>query len=208
MTMPTIARAPDAGADLIDLIYRRRSVRAYKMDPIDEGQLQILLDAAVRAPTAKDEEPWRFIVVQNRAVLTRLSDDAKAAARAEAARRGDVLKAPGSPGDGIASPFADPTYNIFYDAGTLVVIAANPTGEFVAADCWLAAENLMLAACAEGLGACCIGLALTALNAPQTKAELGIPMDVQAFVAVIVGVPNEEAPSRARRPAVTLSWIR
>ncbi len=208
MTMPTNVRAPNAGGDLIDVIYRRRSVRAYKTHPIDEGQVRALLDAAVRAPTAMDEEPWRFIVVQNRAALARLSDRAKAMARAEAERHGNVLKRPGSPGDGIASPFADPAFNIFCDAGTLVVIGANPTGEFVAADCWLAAENLMLAACAEGFGTCCIGLALTVLNGPETKVELGIPADIHAFAAIIIGVPLEDAPPTQRKPAVMVSWIR
>ena len=195
------------GADLIDLIYRRRSVRAYKTDSIDELQLEALLDAAVHAPTAMDKEPWQFIVIQNRAVLARLSDRTKAAEIEEAAKRGDVLKQPGSAGDGIASQFADPTFNIFYDAGTLVVIGANPTGEFVAADCWLAAENLMLAASAHGLGTCCIGPALKVLNGPETKAELAIPADVQAFVAIVIGVPLEDAPSSARKPAFTLSRI-
>ncbi len=208
MTMHTNVREPEAHSDLVDLIYRRRSVRSYKTDPIDEGQLRALLDAAVRAPTAMHEEPWRFIVVQNRAVLARLSDRAKGMARAEALRHGNVLKQPGSPGDGLASPFGDPAFNIFYDAGTLVVIGATPTGEFVSADCWLAAENLMLAACAEGLGTCCIGFALKALNEPETKAELGIPADIHAFAAIIVGVPTEDAPPTPRKPVVTLSWIR
>jgi hypothetical protein len=43
------------------------------------------------------------------------------------------------------------------------------------ADCWLAPENLMLAACAKGLGACVIGLAVSALSTPEWKAELKIP---------------------------------
>jgi len=208
MTMSTNVRESAARGSLIELMYRRRSVRAYTAATIDETRLGVLLDAAVRAPTAMHEEPWRFIVVQNRAVLARLSDRAKAMARAEAARHGNVLKQPGSPGDGLASPFADPAFNIFYDAGTLVVIGANPTGEFIAADCWLAAENLMLAACAEGLGSCCIGFALKALNEPDTKAELGIPEDIHAFAAIIVGVPTQDVPATPRKPAIMLSWIR
>lgn len=47
------------------------------------------------------------------------------------------------------------------------------------ADCWLAAENLMLSACALGLGTCCIGSAIPALNSPEAKSELGISADVE-----------------------------
>ena len=47
----------------------------------------------------------------------------------------------------------------------------------VEADCWLAAENLMLAATAKGLGTCCIGFAVGILNTEEVKRELGIPED-------------------------------
>ena len=132
---------------------------------------------------------------------------------------GNVLKPPGSPGDGVASPLADPHFNIFYDAGTLVVICARVTPEFftpdswpahsfVVADCWLAAENFMLAACAEGLGTCCIGFSVAALNDPHIKAELGIPAAVEAFAPIIVGVPAVVTPLVPRKPPVVLRWIR
>jgi nitroreductase len=55
------------------------------------------------------------------------------------------------------------------------VICGKPIGPFVAADCWLAAENLMLAATAHGLATCPIGFALAALGDREVKAELGIP---------------------------------
>ena len=169
-----------------EVLYRRRAVRAYKPDVIERSGSQRLLDAAVHAPTARHQEPWQFVVIQNRDLLKRISDRAKELARANAAHHGNVLKPPGSPGDGVASPLADPDFNIFYDAGTLVVICARltpdffspdswPAHSFVVADCWLAAENLMLAACADGLGTCCIGFAVAALNDPNFKAELGVP---------------------------------
>jgi nitroreductase len=50
---------------------------------------------------------------------------------------------------------------VFYDA--LIVIGARRRGPVVVADCWLAAENLMLAVCALGPGTCCIGSAVPAL---------------------------------------------
>ena len=72
----------------------------------------------------------------------------------------------------------------------MIVICAKPMGAFAVADCWLAAENLMLAACAMGLGTCCIGSAVPALNTVDAKAELGIPLDVTAVAPIIVGVPS------------------
>ncbi len=193
---------------LLDLVYQRHSVRTYKAEAVDDWRLSLLLDAAVHAPTANHQEPLRFVIVQNADVLQRLSDRAKQMAKADAAAHGNILKRPGSAGDGDGSPFADPDYNIFYDAGTLVVICGTPTNEYMAADCWLAAENLMLAAAAEGLATCCVGFAVPMLNTPESKAELQIPATLSAFAPIIIGVPRGQVYPTARKDPVIVSRIR
>ena len=155
------------------------------------------------------EEPWAFAVVQDRAVLKRLSDRAKAMMVAEATAHRELLRAPGATASGRhLAMLENPDFNIFYDAGTLIVICGKPMGQFVVADCWLAAENLMLAACALGLATCCIGFALPALHAPETKKELGIPEGTDAIAAMIVGVPQKETPAVPRKPPEILRWVR
>lgn len=99
-----------------------------------------------------------------------------------------------------------PDFNIFYDAGTLVVIWAKPMGPFVAADCWLAAQNLMLAACAKGLGTCVIGFAVGALNTPEWKAHLGVPAEWTAIAPIIVGAPAGSTPPVPRKKPEIVSW--
>ena len=101
---------------------------------------------------------------------------------------------------------SDKGFNIFYDAGTLIVICTRTTGPFVVADCWLAAENLILAACSMGLGTCVIGSAVSGLNDPDVKAELGIPADVTAVAPIIVGVPRGETPASPRKEPQVLIW--
>lgn len=208
MAAPIVAAARQTHLGLIDLIYSRHAVRAYKPDAIDEPRLRLLLDAAVHAPTAMHQEPCLFVIVQDRMALKHLSDRAKKLASVQSVHLGNVLKRPGAAGDGIGSPLADPNFNIFYDAGTLVVICARPANEFVVADCWLAAENLMLAACASGLGTCCIGFAVQELNTPESKAELGIPADVHAIAPIIIGVPSADVLPTPRKTPVVLNWIR
>ena len=66
----------------------------------------------------------------------------------------------------------------------------------------------MLAACADGLGTCCIGFAVAALNDPNVKAELGMPAGMEAFAPIIVGVPAVVTPLVSRKPPVVLRWIR
>jgi nitroreductase len=193
---------------LIDTIYQRHSVRAFKSDQIDDRRILELLDVAVAAPTARHEEPCQFVIVQDRAVLKRISDRAKQLTFDDALHHGNVLKRPGSSGDGEASRDADPYFNIFYDAGTLIVIAAEITSEFVSADCWLAAGTLMLAATAQGFGTCCIGSAVGALNLPETKAELGIPPAVRAIAPLIIGLPQTDVAPTSRKPVNVIKWVR
>ena len=187
----------------LDAIYARHATRAYKPDRIERKVIETMLQAAVHAPTAMHLEPWAFVVVQDRALLQRISDRAKAIAQSP--RGADHRELARSPSRAVAM-LSDPAFNIFYDAGTLIVICGKPMGPFVSADCWLAAENLMLAATALGYATCPIGFALPALADPEVKTELGIPKDVTAYAPIIVGVPAGAVPAQPRKKPVILSW--
>ena len=192
--------ATDDHLSVMDAIRARRSVRAYSPEELDRSTIEKLLAAAVRAPTAIHEESWAFVIVQDRAALERLSDLAKpmflaAVRRAAADGHRHSFEA-----------FDRPDFNLFYDAGTLIVICAKGRGPFVAADCWLAAGNLMLAAVSMGLGTCVIGSALAALETAAGKAEAGIPDGVTAVAPIIVGVPRGATPESPRKPPEILSW--
>jgi len=192
----------DNATSLRDAIYKRHAVRAYRPDKIESEAVRTLLHAAVRAPTAIHLEPWAFVVIQGRNLLERLSDRAKAMASSAAERAPTAAQ----PHRDHPNPLADPSFNIFYDAGTLIVICAKPTGPFAVADCWLAAENLMLAAYGLGLGSCPIGFAVAMLNHPEVKAELGIPPEVTPIAPIIVGVPSAEGSPTPRKEPEILTW--
>jgi nitroreductase len=185
---------------VLEAIHARRSVRSYTPERLDRATILALLRAAVRAPTAVHAEPWAFVVVQDMSALRRLSDRAKPLF-VEEAHRGHLDR-----GGHMLDVFTSPAFNIFYDAGTLIVICARPSGPFVVADCWLAAENLMLAACAMGLGTCVIGSAVPALNTPEVRAELGIPGDLAIVAPIIVGWPRGETPLTTRREPEVIAW--
>jgi nitroreductase len=191
----------------LDAIYGRRSIRAFEPGELERSTILGLLDAAVQAPTAMLEQPWEFVVVQDPGRLRRLSDRAKAIWSGEAGRAAGIHLADVSNLHGeFVRRLADPAFNVFYDAPTLIVICARRLDPFVVADCWLAAENLMLAAYALGLGTCCIGAAVGALNSEESKADLGIPAEVTAVVPIAVGVPARVAEAAPRRTPHVLVW--
>lgn len=191
---------PEGRVGIMDAIYRRRAVRSYTPERLDEATIHTLIYAAVQAPTAMHGEPWAFVVIQDKALLDRLSEDAKQRVRGEA-----------SDSDSSEAKHAldyvnRPGFNVFYDASTLIVIYGKPTGPFVAADCWLAAQNLMLAAYASGLGTCVIGFAVSTLNAPEWKKELGVPEEYTAHAPIIAGKPAGYTPPTLRKPPEVLTW--
>lgn len=188
---------PPLAMSVTEAIAGRRSVRAFEPTPLDRSTLQTLLEAAVRAPTAMHEEPWQFVVVQDRDRLQWLSARAKAFLSAEVRRLHPERH---------LDPLAQPDFNVFYDAGTLVIICAPADRPFAVADCWLAAQNLMLVAHAMGLGTCVIGSAVHTLNEPEVKQDLGIPADTTAVAPLIVGVPRGTTAPSARQPPRIVAW--
>ena len=182
-----------------EAISARRAVRTYTGEKVDEATVRSLLRAAVQAPSAMNRQPWLFSIIQDASQLARYSERAKAmvldqmAGDPKTAHYQEMLKSP--------------TFDIFYRAGTLVVIGSSERGPYTDADCWLAAENLMLAACEAGLGSCCIGFAISLLNTPEGKGELGFPPAGAAIAPLIVGYPAAEpSPPVPRSEPKVVSW--
>ena len=184
--------------NVIEAIGARRAIRAYLPRVVDEATVRSLLSAAVHAPNAMNEQLWRFAVVQDKMQLARWSDRAKSML---------LDQASDDPKTRHYNPrLADPRFNIFYDASTLVVIGSRERGTYTDADCWLAAENLMLAARDEGIGSCWIGLSRPWLNLLSTKKELALPQSCQIVAPIVLGYPRAWPETHGRNKA-NIHWI-
>ena len=183
--------------NLREAIYSRRAVRDFTIEAMDEGTLKELIDAAIQAPSAVNQQPWRFTVLRDQKVLAEISRQSKA----------HMLRT--SPA-ALASPhfnaiLNNPDFNIFYHAPALIVISA-PDGPWIVEDCALAAENLMLAACAAGLGTCWIGFAQGWLASREGKSMLKLADSVVPVAPIIVGHPKRGTAAVPRQPAV-IDWL-
>ncbi len=185
---------------LTEAIYSRRSVRKYEPSAIEEVTIRALLEMAVQAPSAMNRQPWGFSVVQDTTRLRRYSDRAKQMLLAGAQADAKVER--------YAALMADPDFNIFYDASTLVVVSVDAPDAYADADCWLAVQNLLLAAQARGLGTCCIGFAIGVLNTPEIKQELGVAPSGRVVAPIILGVPGLLPRVVPRDPPRLLAWLR
>jgi nitroreductase len=184
--------------DIKEAIFGRRAVREYTGEAIDEQTIRLLVRASVYAPSAVNQQPWIFTVVRDQGVLDRISRDAKAhmLATMGASQHSDHFR----------TLLAAADFQIFYHAPALILISAIERGPWIVEDCSLAAENLMLAAYAGGLGTCWIGFAQGFLNTPEGKKTLGLPPACVAVAPIIVGHAKVIPPPVARKEP-QIRWV-
>lgn len=161
---------PDKVQIVMDNILSRKSVRSYTSEQVPEEMIQTLLKAAMAAPSAKNRQPWEFIVLNDRTILDTLAGQLRYAKM--------LAEAP------LAIVVCAATHYEKAD-GTL---AENHCWEH---DASAATENLLLAAEAMGLGA-----VWTAANdderAGYVRAALGIPSSLCPLCVVAIGWPKGE----------------
>ncbi|HUI21829.1 MAG TPA: nitroreductase family protein [Methylocella sp.] len=164
--------------DIMEAIYTRRTVHEFTAESVD--------GAAVQAPSAVNRQPWSFVVVQDKALLARISREAKA----------HLLRT--SPAGLVSHHFEDLLSNqdsgIFYHAPALIVISTMTDSPWAVDDGSLAAQNLMLAARAAGSGTWWVGFAKAWLGTPEVKAALNLPAAYVPIAPIIVGHPKSAPP--------------
>ena len=190
MQMRAVSSGP---VSVLDAIRLRRATRHFTSRPVDERTVHALLDAAVMAPSARDLEPWSFVVVQDPKLLGQISDQANQVLMHDPHWK-HVLPHEGA-------------FDIFYGATTLIVICSQKEGFCPVGDCYLAGQNLMLAAYAMGLATCPIGFARNVLRTEAMRTALGIPENDLPVLPIVVGYAAGTMPVTERRPPKIHSWL-
>lgn len=184
--------------DTIKYILSRRSTRAFLPEQIKEEELEAVLQAALYAPSAHNDQSWHFTVIQDQPLLAALNVDAKIVGR----RSKDAI---------LRKMSGNEKLNIFYQAPTVILVSGENTALMPETDCAAATENMLLAAESLGLGACWIGLASFAFagdNAAINRQKLLIPDGYTPYYAVALGYKKVHATNALPRRADTVTYIR
>ncbi len=184
--------------ELEKAIMGRHAIRDYSAEPVEERVIRTLIDAAIHAPSAVNQQPWTFTIVRDQELLARVSRDAKKHMLA-------TMEATGETGH-FRGDLNDPNFHIFYHAPVLILISGLTDGPFITEDCALAAENLMLTAFSLGLGSCWIGFSQSYLNTSEGKAALSLPPGWVPIAPIIVGHPKS-APQPVAHKEPVIRWI-
>ena len=155
-------RNQECAPSALDVIMTRTSIRSFTGDPVPAEQLETILKAGMAAPTAMNNQPWRFVVVTDKDKIAQVF------------------------GGGFRS-------EMFTSAGAVIVVCGQTSpNQFWFEDCSAAAENILLAVKALGLGAVwTAGYPAEERTAPIAEA-LGLPEGVSILCTIPVGVPAED----------------
>lgn len=182
--------------ELMRAIRARRAVRDYTDALVSRDEIRALIEAAAMAPSARNLQPWSFAALLD---APRMESYADAAKRWLLENRAAELGA-------LAEMLNNPGYSLFHHAPALVIILATDDTQQSAEDCCLAAQTLMLAARAENLGTCWIGLVRPWLNLQTTKAELGLSPAYHAVAPIVIGHPKQWPAAHQGNPP-EINWL-
>jgi nitroreductase len=157
--------------ETIEAIMTRRSIRKFTAQPLAPELVETLLKAAMQAPSAGNQQPWHFVVLDDRDVLDRVPTANPNAAMAAHA------------------PLA-----ILVCGDTRLEMHPGYWIE----DCSAALENLLLAAHALGLGAVWTGITPRVERVTAFKEMFGLPAEVEPLGLVVLGYPAQAVPPASR----------
>ena len=175
--------------EVMNTILHRRSIRRFDSRQIEESALQEILQAGLYAPSAGGRQDVIFVVCQDREINERLGRIKRANSHPRMATAASYVS---REQPSIAD---DPKLtNAFYDAPTVITFFAPKQFLFSVDDCAVAAENMMLAADALGIGSCYIGQGWPAFADPYGQEVLKnwrIPTDHYAVMQLVLGYLRE-----------------
>ncbi len=162
---PSLAFASEkTSMDTIEALMTRRSVRAYTNQPITDEQVNVILKAAMQAPSAYNEQPWEFIVVRDKQTLTNISNINKYARMAKNAPLGILTCVNIS--------------LIKHQQGYGVIDVSNAT------------MSILLAAHAMGIGTVWTGVHPNEELVPPFRKEFNLPENIIPLAFVLLGYPK------------------
>jgi nitroreductase len=158
--------------DVFEAIRIRRSIRKFDRRAVEPDKLERVLEAGRLAPSARNLQNWRFIVVQDQEVRNQLMDAAK------------------------GQHFVGRAPIVIVGCGTMADYVMSCGQPAHTVDVAIALTQMTLQAVAEGLGSCWV----CAFDEARVKQLLSIPEDVRAVALLPLGYPDEAPEPRTREP--------
>jgi len=176
-----------------ELLKNRRAIRDFQAKDVSLDIVKEILKESCLAPSASNGQPCQFIIVNNREMLKKLSDESKKNLLQDFAENKTSLN------PNYVDMLKNEKFNVFYNAPCLIYVIGSKSVRSLDVDCALAVSYIMFSAAQRGLGTCWINLGAY-IRDQKIKAELGIPDDCRIIAPIIIGYPKE-IPAASERHA-------
>ena len=193
--------------DIFEAIHTTRAMRRLKTDPVPDELVWKVLDAAIRAPSGGNRQPWNFMVIRDEATKKKIGEwyleawnNSYGRARDAMTANPDSARMFGS-ADHLAHHLAEvPVLIIATVSAAAGAAPTSPSGSYI----YPAVQNLMLAARALGLGT-----TLTTLHRAHesdVKQLLGVPDNVETMCLIPLGWPKGKFGAGPRLPVEKVTY--
>ena len=157
--------------DAMEAILSRRSIRRYTDKPVPEEVITELLRAAMSAPSASNEQPWQFVIIDDRRILDEIPR---------------------------FHPYAHMLKEASWAIAVCGDLQQEMISGYWVQDCSAATQNILIAANAMGLGAVWLGVFPREERAKTAQKLLGLPEHVMPLCFISIGYPAEKKPPSDR----------
>jgi nitroreductase len=198
---PTLLKKEVAISETVRTIYERRSVRKYRDTPVDRKVVEQIIAAGRMAPSAINQQAWKFYVVTDKSAIKAYSKEITMAATKRFVKSGikgivqaahHVLHlAHGFNFHGLEDP-------VFHGAPVVIFITGPRNNEWAKLDIGMCAQNMMLAAKSMGLDSCPVGFGKL-VEKTKLFPKLMIPASEEVYLSVILGYGNENPEVHERK---------
>jgi nitroreductase len=179
-----------------ELLQKRRAIRDFEEKEVPLKIVEEILQEATLAPSASNNQPCRFVVIQCRKTIKALSDDSKANLLQDNADKKIKLN------PDYVTFLQNENFNVFYNASCVIYVVGAKSVGSLDVDGALAASYIMFSAAARGLGTCWVALGAN-IRDSKLRAELGIPDNYRIVAPIILGYPKAiPAPSERHAPDI------
>ncbi len=188
--------------DIFETIYSQRAMRRLKTDPVPDELIWKILDAAIRAPSGSNQQPWKFIVIRDPETKKRIGELYLEVWSSY--RSGQLQQPEPDPTTARIYSSADHLAHNIGEAPVLILVTSVSSSALGGASIFPAVQNLMLAARALGLGT-----VLTTIHRgreAQVKDLLCIPEEVETAALIPLGWPKGRFSPNVRRPVEQVSY--
>ncbi len=165
--------------EVLRAIKNRRSIRSFSPEQIKQEELDLIIEAAVYAPSSHNEQPWHFTVIQNRELIRYISDKPK-----ELMAQSDVrwIKLMG----------LSKKREVTYGAPTLIIVSGKEDAISWMPECSAAVQNMLIAAESMDIGSIWLGLVTFFFNLKDEIGILKIPEGYVPFCGAAFGYKLKE----------------